>query len=122
MKRRIRLTESDLHMIVKESVKRVLREGLYDPEDDNEIFDIGNGGKYKVSWEFKTSTERPYEYKTVSEGEKIVGSKEDAYDLFNKLKNKYSGTYATRFRIERLVKTLSDDRWENEYDASAGYV
>ena len=29
MKRRIRLTESDLHNIVKESVKRILREGFY---------------------------------------------------------------------------------------------
>lgn len=30
MKRRIRLTESDLHKIVKESVKRVLKEGYWD--------------------------------------------------------------------------------------------
>ena len=38
MKRRIRLTESDLHRIVKESVKRILREGKYDL--DNGGFDL----------------------------------------------------------------------------------
>ena len=32
MKKRIRLTESDLHRIVNRSVKRVLKEGYYDDE------------------------------------------------------------------------------------------
>jgi len=31
MKRRIRLTESDLHRVIKESVKRILREEYKDP-------------------------------------------------------------------------------------------
>lgn len=35
MKRKIRLTESDIHRIVKESVKRVLREDSRDIDDDN---------------------------------------------------------------------------------------
>ena len=34
MRRRVRLTESDLHKIVKESVNRVLREGI---DDNNDI-------------------------------------------------------------------------------------
>ena len=34
MKIRIRLTESDLHRIVKQSVKRVLREGIEFQSDD----------------------------------------------------------------------------------------
>ena len=34
MKSRIRLTESDLHRIVKQSVKRVLREGIEFQSDD----------------------------------------------------------------------------------------
>lgn len=33
-KKLIRLAESDLHRIVKESVKRIIREGLYDNEQD----------------------------------------------------------------------------------------
>lgn len=122
MEHRIRLTESDLHRIVKESVRKVLREGLFDPDDDNEIYDVGDGGKYKVVWEFKTQGTVPYEYNTVSEGEKVVASKEEAYDVVDMLSEKYKGAYATEFRIERLVKTLSDDRWEYVYDLSNKYV
>lgn len=33
MKKIIRLTESDLHKIVKESVQRILKEGVPDPSD-----------------------------------------------------------------------------------------
>lgn len=33
MKQIIRLTESDLHRIVKESVKKILKEGVPDPSD-----------------------------------------------------------------------------------------
>ena len=33
MKKIIRLTESDLHQIVKESVNRILKEGVPDPSD-----------------------------------------------------------------------------------------
>lgn len=33
MKKIIRLTESDLHKIVKESVKKILKEGVPDPSD-----------------------------------------------------------------------------------------
>ena len=36
---RIRLTESDLHRIVKESVKRVLSEGVYSPNNLPEILE-----------------------------------------------------------------------------------
>ena len=39
MKRRVKLTESDLHKIIKESVKRVLKEGghLYHKDDDGNV-------------------------------------------------------------------------------------
>lgn len=128
-KQLIRLTESDLHRIIKESVNRALkethrmyiREGIYDPDDDNEIFDVGFGGKYRVTWEFKVQ-ERAYQYKTVSEGQEIVKTKEEAYDLYNALRTKYKGTYATRFIIERLIITLSDDRWDTVIDSSNQYL
>ena len=122
MKHRIRLTESDLHRIVKESVRKVLREGLFDSDEDNEIYDVGDDGKYRVVWEFKTKGTVPYEYNTVSEGEKVVASKEEAYDIVDMLSKKYKGAYATKFRIERLIKNLSDDRWEYVYDLSNKYI
>lgn len=43
MKRKhIRLTESDLHRIVKESVKKVLKEGLWDAieRDNHQVYDM----------------------------------------------------------------------------------
>lgn len=120
-KKLIRLTESDLHRIVKESVNRILKEGLYDTDEDNEIYDVGYEDKYRVVWEFKTKTSY-LQYKTISEGEKIVDSEDNAYKLFNNLSRKYKGAFATKFRIERLVKSLSDNRWENVYDASNNYV
>ena len=44
-KKLVKLTESDLHRIVKESVNRIIREGLYDDEQDfyNEF---GNQSQY----------------------------------------------------------------------------
>jgi hypothetical protein len=56
-KKLIRLTESDLHRIVKESVNRIIREGLYDNEQDfyNEF---GNQSQYPA-----------YEYMPQFEGE-----------------------------------------------------
>ena len=50
MKQIIRLTESDLHRIIKESVNRILKEGVPDPSDfldqdpfyDNYFDDDGN--------------------------------------------------------------------------------
>lgn len=120
-KKLIKLTEGDLHKIVQESVNRILREGLYDTDEDNEIYDVGYEDKYRVVWEFKTKTSY-LQYKTISEGEEIVDSEDNAYKLFNNLSRKYKGAFATKFRIERLVKSLSDNRWENVYDASNDYV
>ncbi len=47
MKQRIKLTESDLHRIVKESVKRVLRENAYPRIRINESFE---NGIYEIEW------------------------------------------------------------------------
>lgn len=56
MKQKIRLTESDLHKIIKESVKRVLHEELINQRNEklvNEVFQeckkrLLNEGKYEV--------------------------------------------------------------------------
>lgn len=55
MKKIIRLTESDLHKIVKESVHRILKEGVPDPSDfldqdpfyDNYFDEDGNEYDYE---------------------------------------------------------------------------
>lgn len=50
-KKLIRLTESDLHKIVKESVNRVLREDKYwnpEYEFDREIFDRDTGDNERL--------------------------------------------------------------------------
>ena len=53
MKQRIKLTETDLHRIIKESVKRVLKEDIYDNEYEVDFtFFIGLGNnkiEYKES-------------------------------------------------------------------------
>jgi hypothetical protein len=121
MKKIVRLTESDIHRIVKECANKILKEDFYDPDDDNELYDIGDGGKYKVLYEFKTQVSY-YEYKTVAEGCKVVNSKEEAFKLVDELRHKYEGTYATELKVERLVKSLSDDRWVNVFDWGRGYV
>ena len=113
--------ESFIRKIVKECANKILKEDFYDPDDDNELYDIGDGGKYKVLYEFKTQVSY-YEYKTVAEGCKVVNSKEEAFKLVDELRHKYEGTYATELKVERLVKSLSDDRWVNVFDWGRGYV
>ena len=51
MKRKIRLTENDLHNLIKESVRKVLRESKYDYEgyyDEYNEFDRNDFGRYEV--------------------------------------------------------------------------
>lgn len=53
MKRKIRLTENDLHRIVKESVKRIIREAYTDDDslmDDMAFYNIyGNQSQYPAN-------------------------------------------------------------------------
>ena len=68
MKRKIRLTESDLHRIVKESVKRILREGLFPrknnigtPNHGHEPWETRpSDGKYKMGDVVKTTEDHLY--------------------------------------------------------------
>lgn len=45
MKRRIRLTEDDLHRIVKESVERILREGDINSPEARNYYGVGEPGQ-----------------------------------------------------------------------------
>lgn len=54
MKRKIRLTESDLHNIVKESVNRILKESLDSHmmiDDKNRVFDTFKNLVHVMIWE-----------------------------------------------------------------------
>ena len=46
MKKTIRLTEPDLHRVIRESVKRVINEEWY-PENENDIDDYYYGAIFK---------------------------------------------------------------------------
>lgn len=53
MKQRIRLTESDLHRMIKESVRQVLREGNSFSNmgiEDNELVKIASQGDYMTAY------------------------------------------------------------------------
>jgi len=124
MKRRIRLTESDLRGLVEESIRKILREGIFDPDDgDNDIFDVRRTGKYRVTWDFIKNVGY-HDWEDIDWGDEVVNSKEEAQSLVDELKRKYSGqgVFAKQFRIERLIITLSDDRWDTVLDMSNGYV
>jgi len=48
MKRKVRLTEGDLHRIVKESVRKVLKEGVFDSKRIQAELDNSFGGRAMV--------------------------------------------------------------------------
>ena len=76
MKRRIRLTESDLHRIVKESVNRILNEGVSNikwtrRDFDEFVHDVLHGmvyGKGKI----RTFTNEEYGYKISSNKTEVI--------------------------------------------------
>lgn len=49
MKKLVKLTESDLHRIVKESVNRILKEGDYSPNDDGTFMDMNDRSTFKIN-------------------------------------------------------------------------
>ena len=63
MKKRIRLTESDLHRIVKESVNRILREGLVGPEE----------------WKYQGDKEDKYMWALKKDAEKKGETRDDGW-------------------------------------------
>ena len=67
MKRKIRMTESDLHRIVKESVRRILKES----DEEEEFYDdFGNEEEKEFYNEFGNQSQYPaYEYMPPFEGE-----------------------------------------------------
>ena len=61
-KKLIRLTESDLHRIVKESVNRVLREGEYNFASGTENYDV-NSDEWKTNYDRMSKDYRGQEKK-----------------------------------------------------------
>ena len=92
-KNRIRLTESQLHRVIKESVKRVLREAngsFYDEEDSN-----GNYGEPGMVKSYDTG------YITLDQAK--IDAKENGYeDVGEYLKYWFDETYPHEFTWQRL--------------------
>ena len=60
MKKIIRLTESDLHRIIKESVRRILREGAWDkyPAEDQANAELDSNMNINTSGEWADAYKR----------------------------------------------------------------
>lgn len=91
MKKIIRLTENDLHRIIENSVKRIIKESYYDEtqlESDNE--DINKlGDEYWSDHEDRKKAEKyPYLYK--KDGKEIRSAKEIEKYMNNRSKGGYN--------------------------------
>lgn len=98
MKRRVRLTESDLHRIIKESVKRILRESDYD-----DYFD----------WAEKSNAS-PEEIKTA--GQRHDSRIPSIYDDYDKLERRQKNNERYRKQIEHGHITPSKMRDYQKFD------
>lgn len=101
----------------KKTRNRKLKEGIYDPYDDNEVFDIGKTNDYRVNWMF-SDLSRWGNPKIVSQGQEEFGSMEECVEFIKKTaeeSEKKSGhdLYATECKIEQKIGSLADDRWDN---------
>lgn len=65
-KKHIRLTESDLHRIIKESVNNILREGEYDFASDTGNYDV-NSDEWKMNYDRMSNDYRGQEKKSDSD-------------------------------------------------------
>jgi hypothetical protein len=108
-KKIIRLTESDLHNIIKESVKQVLREGKYVnniPWEDSQ--------KYKDGYQAFLDHEKEKEDLLNYDGE----SEEEFLKKLNNFKNGPSAKMSDKWKngnlkhSERAIKRYNDDRNE----------
>ncbi len=111
MKKLIRLTESDLHRIVKESVKRVLREDTYSYNGDDYRNSIYDKYSSEINREeiFKENIKRfKTAYKTLS----------DEYSVIKSLKRKPSVKYESQsiFSLKNFLKYVIDTEGDMLYE------
>ena len=87
-KKLIRLTESDLHRIVEESVNRILKEHTLSPEEIGDVFNCDESDIIWVDYDEKTSHKMGQDfyyckddgkYYTISNGEWYVCTDDDGY-------------------------------------------
>ena len=117
MKQRIRLTESSLHRIIKESVKSVLREGFgggkWTKQDIDEfVNDVIHGMVYGRG-KIRTFTNEEYNFKVSSDGTELIicFPEMDGAEVFMEDNQEYCGGkyelecpegYQGKFLIARL--------------------
>lgn len=76
MRRKVRLTESDLHRIVKESVKKALRENQF---SEDQIYDWYNSAAKEMGYEdFVASMWAYYFSKNLEVAEQMLNSLNDS--------------------------------------------
>jgi len=87
MKRTIRLSESDLHRMISESVKRILREHYKDyPRNDEQLAYTIDDAKRFLRDYGSYYENYPGPYVTITNGDSIEGVARYANDMYNALK------------------------------------
>lgn len=112
-KKQIRLTESDLKQIVKESVSRILNEAYGTPSnDDKDTFTSLDRRPYEKNWspsQWRINNDRPFE-NTMKVGELINELGAAIQDMYYKDKDYYNDagieTKRGRFMWERGENTI----------------
>lgn len=105
MKRKIRLTESDLHRIVKESVKRVLKEskGLEPGKRDKEFAS-------RIKWGGEPDLDKANEWRKSqhysSRGKKKVKGDTSTLDLFRRENGKGNFVHKLKTNQDEWVKNM----------------
>ena len=121
-----KLGEAKLRGVIRETVGRALNEGVFDPDDDNEIYDVGPEDRYRFMWRIVERAAKPTSYNrwdVLSEGVEEFQSKQEAIDFaYDIAKKTPTHGFATEFRIERFIDTLADGRWDNVYNWDRRYV
>ena len=105
MKRRIRLTESELHNIIKKSVSRILREGENEKEDWKSPLDKTKENKFKVKGKMDVSGYRKKNLHGKIRKDTIGDNIDD--ETMKKLKKLHSENYirkAVRESVNRVLK------------------
>lgn len=107
MKKVIRLTESDLHRIVENSVKKILKESYEEDPNDYDIYLHNNDEEietscYKARCEYMRGNHSKYIINTILDG--IKERDEEAYELIRMLKYNEKQGAATKFDKELIKK------------------
>jgi hypothetical protein len=106
-KKLVRLTEGDIHRIVKESVKRILREGY-----------VSNDGNGMVGGHYGSSTETGYTY---------LPWEDALYEMtqngmLSEREEKILDKYFSQFEHEFEIGAVSEYSWDDSTNSQEGHI